>query len=564
MAPWSGSSPNQTYSRTDGTRTGTTVWQEAEGASVDIISTDHDTHDQDLAAAINATLKKDGGNTPSSNLPMGGFRHTNVSDGNALATYASVKQMINSSGYHVPTVGGTGDAVTLTTGMTVTAYATGQRFSYTCSATNGGAMTVAIDGLAAKSVKRLNGEDPGAATMLPGSRVAVEYDGTNFQWVNEFVPFSIGDGVIAVTDRLSAPPGSPTDGAIYLLTGTPTGAWSGYSQHDLAQYSAATATYTRIVPSNGWVAYVIDEVLNYQLQSGAWMPWDNVSSPSPTVLGRVEASYVVSDGTNGGTVGASNNTAYTRALNTLNIAAGSLSGVTLVSNQLLNVPAGTYLVSADLAFGHVDRAHFWIRGTTAGILQRSMMVHHNTADSTHAAAHSTCIITLASADTLYIENMVSNNSASATAAGIANTATGFVETYARIVLVDLSVPQGPEGPEGPQGPIGYYPAGALTLANGANNNVVRAGQWNRIAGPTDVFSITGIVAPTGPSANGYVVKLYNTVGFAMTIANESGSSAAANRILTNTGADVATTTVGVVELVYSTTDSRWILCSSQL
>ena len=51
--PFQGTAPNDTFVRTDGTRTGLTVWQQAEAAGVDIVSIDHDSHDQDVASAIN-------------------------------------------------------------------------------------------------------------------------------------------------------------------------------------------------------------------------------------------------------------------------------------------------------------------------------------------------------------------------------------------------------------------------------------------------------------------------------------------------------------------------------
>jgi hypothetical protein len=78
MAPWTGVSPSQSVERTDGTRTGTDTWQQASAASVKIISTAHDTHDQDVADMINACLKKDGGNAATANIPMGGFSLTSV------------------------------------------------------------------------------------------------------------------------------------------------------------------------------------------------------------------------------------------------------------------------------------------------------------------------------------------------------------------------------------------------------------------------------------------------------------------------------------------------------
>lgn len=100
----------------------------------------------------------------------------------------------------------------------------------------------------------------------------------------------------------------------------------------------------------------------------------------------------------------------------------------------------------------------------------------------------------------------------------------------------------------------------VTLANGANNNIAPGyATFVRIAGPTAVFSITGILQ----GELGRLIMLRNTVGYAMTIANESGSSDAENRIITQTGSDFVTTTEGSVILVYDSTSERWILIASQ-
>ena len=101
------------------------------------------------------------------------------------------------------------------------------------------------------------------------------------------------------------------------------------------------------------------------------------------------------------------------------------------------------------------------------------------------------------------------------------------------------------------------PIGALTLLNGANSNVALPKKsFARITGPSAVFNITGIRG----GADGKVAILYNTTAYAMTITHNA-TSTAANRILTNTGSDVVTTGTGIVSLIYSVTDSRWILLS---
>src|SRR5438128_11257592 len=52
--------------------------------------------------------------------------------------------------YIHPTVGGTGDAITLTNSPAITAYADGQRFSFKAGAANTTAVTVNVDGLGVK------------------------------------------------------------------------------------------------------------------------------------------------------------------------------------------------------------------------------------------------------------------------------------------------------------------------------------------------------------------------------------------------------------------------------
>jgi hypothetical protein len=104
---------------------------------------------------------------------------------------------------------------------------------------------------------------------------------------------------------------------------------------------------------------------------------------------------------------------------------------------------------------------------------------------------------------------------------------------------------------------------SLTCANGANNDLaLPLGTNFYITGPTGSFSVSGLAA-SGGNEDGRVIRLYNSVAFALTITNDL-TSTAANRILTLTGADVTTTTQGLITLVYSSTASRWINCGSQV
>ena len=102
----------------------------------------------------------------------------------------------------------------------------------------------------------------------------------------------------------------------------------------------------------------------------------------------------------------------------------------------------------------------------------------------------------------------------------------------------------------------------LTCANGANTDLaLPVGTCFYITGPTNVFTISGLEA-SGGNEDGRMIRLYNSVAFALTITNDA-TSTAANRFLTLTGADVTTTTQGLIQFVYSSTASRWILVSAQ-
>lgn len=96
--------------------------------------------------------------------------------------------------------------------------------------------------------------------------------------------------------------------------------------------------------------------------------------------------------------------------------------------------------------------------------------------------------------------------------------------------------------------------------NGVNNNLsLASASFIRINTPTANFSITGMAG----GLDGRMLVLFNSTTYNMTIANESGSSLAVNRILTGTGADIVTVAQGAVTLIYSVNDFRWIVTSLQ-
>lgn len=68
---------------------------------------------------------------------------------------------------------------------------------------------------------------------------------------------------------LATPPGSPADGAAYIVAAAATGAWSG-KIGQIAYWRTAANAWAFLVPANGWQVWVDDEALRYERKAGAW------------------------------------------------------------------------------------------------------------------------------------------------------------------------------------------------------------------------------------------------------------------------------------------------------
>lgn len=82
---WNGSG---TYSRTNGTHSGSTTWVQDRDNSDKILATRHDTHDQDLADGINACLAKNGENAMTGDLNLDSNDINNIANLNVTGTTA--------------------------------------------------------------------------------------------------------------------------------------------------------------------------------------------------------------------------------------------------------------------------------------------------------------------------------------------------------------------------------------------------------------------------------------------------------------------------------------------
>lgn len=98
-----------------------------------------------------------------------------------------------------------------------------------------------------------------------------------------------------------------------------------------------------------------------------------------------------------------------------------------------------------------------------------------------------------------------------------------------------------------------------TLATSANDVVFSTNNnysYVRVAGAqTAAFTITGIAG----GQSGKMIIIYNATSFNMTLAHESTSSSAANRVKSPGGSNILVTPGSAIQLLYSGNESRWRL-----
>lgn len=163
--------------RTNGVFTGTILWQDSRDASRKIRADDHDTHDQDIADAIERTHNLDGENAAAANMPMGGFRHTGVGNATARDQYSSVDSL--QDGDHTFAVDtGAADVYAMALSPAITAYVNGMRVAFESTNTNTGASTLNINTVGAKSILRNDGQELLAGDIVTGRSYVLIYEDT--------------------------------------------------------------------------------------------------------------------------------------------------------------------------------------------------------------------------------------------------------------------------------------------------------------------------------------------------------------------------------------------------
>lgn len=232
---------------------------------------DRNAIDADIYSCLSSAVFKDGQQTMTADLPLGGFKITGLGDATAQTGAATIKNVVNGTGVYVATVGGTASAITLTPSPAITAYAAGQRFAFIAGAASTGATTVNVSSLGAKNITKQGAQAIIAGDIAINNMTVIQYDGTQFILQNPVpsVP-KVCEGRLTLT---SGTPVTTSD-----VTAAETVYFTPYKGNQIALYDGTiwkTYTFTELsvdVPNstNMQDVFIYDNSGTLTLELTAW------------------------------------------------------------------------------------------------------------------------------------------------------------------------------------------------------------------------------------------------------------------------------------------------------
>ena len=178
---WSGN----TFTRTNGTHTGTSVWQQDRDAGTKIVADRHDTNDNDLATGINTCINKTGANAFTGNANLGSQKIVSLADGTAHTDGVNAGQIQDGGLVFQANDTGSANTYAIALAPVVTAYVAGQEFNFKAGNASSGASTLNVNGVGAKNIKKKNDQNIAAGDIEEDAIIKVLYDGTSFQMLSQ-------------------------------------------------------------------------------------------------------------------------------------------------------------------------------------------------------------------------------------------------------------------------------------------------------------------------------------------------------------------------------------------
>jgi len=171
MAGWNGS----------GLFEKTHSWVQDQINGIKIRADRHDQNDNDFTSGLNNCMTKDGQNSATADLDMGGNKLKNGATATLVGDFPIASDIQNAVQTHVTSTG-SANAYVVTLTPVPAAYVSGQTFTFKANFANTGAATVNVNGLGAKTIKKsADTTDLIANDIIIDQIVTITYDGTVFQ-----------------------------------------------------------------------------------------------------------------------------------------------------------------------------------------------------------------------------------------------------------------------------------------------------------------------------------------------------------------------------------------------
>lgn len=246
-------------------------------------------------------------------------------------------------------------------------------------------------------------------------------------------------GVLVVQSRTNTPPGGPTAGARYIVTTSPTGAWSALAVDTIVEADGA-GSWLSYAPTAGMLAWSVGDGHFYKYSSG-WTSQSGMERPTALTIPVAVFLDQKASGTAGG-----NGTASAWTTSTVNTTqSNGISGASLGSNQI-TLPTGSYRVDFSRTFFCTKNSQLRFRSTTDGakIYYSDQAYASENPSSGGGTYHQTsvvltgsCIVTVTAATEVfdlqyYIEQTFTDGLGKAASRSVA-------ETYATVTVQALSV-----------------------------------------------------------------------------------------------------------------------------
>lgn len=289
-------------------------WVTDKANGVKVNATRMDAEMDGMATGLSTCITKDGQTTITANIPFANNKITGLGAGTATTDAATLAQ-VQSQASSAATVGGTADAITLTTSPTIAAYAANQRVRFVATGTNTGAVTVARDGLAARAVQA-NGAALVAGDIVSGNPYELIDNGTNLQL------FSSKAAVIHTADLAA----DAKTGAVRAVVGT-TDTILAADRGKLVTYSNAASIAVTIPQATGSFTTPFKfSFVNLGAGTVTFTPTTSTINGAATLTAATgDGGEIFSDGTNYfGQLG--------NAQETVTLPLGYLAGLTISNN----------------------------------------------------------------------------------------------------------------------------------------------------------------------------------------------------------------------------------------